>query len=186
MSLFTPERLRAGVWIGLGIAVLVLMYVLAPVLTPFAAAFVLAYLLVLGVDWLERRRVPSWLALAVAVPVKLARVACLAGVVAGYGLALRRTAPADTQPTRRPALVPGFVLGFLAMVVLGSLIQLPAPVLAVAKIIQTAALAMAMAALGLGMQLRGLRNVGWRPLLLGLVATLIVSMVALTGVLLIG
>ena len=125
-------------------------------------------------------------ALAVAVPVKLARVACLAGVVAGYGLALRRTAPADTQPTRRPALVPGFVLGFLAMVVLGSLIQLPAPVLAVAKIIQTAALAMAMAALGLGMQLRGLRNVGWRPLLLGLVATLIVSMVALTGVLLIG
>ena len=82
--------------------------------------------------------------------------------------------------------MPGFVLGFLAMVVLGSLIQLPAPVLAVAKIIQTAALAMAMAALGLGMQLRGLRNVGWRPLLLGLVATLIVSMVALTGVLLIG
>ena len=74
----------------------------------------------------------------------------------------------------------------LAMVVLGSLIQLPAPVLAVAKIIQTAALAMAMAALGLGMQLRGLRNVGWRPLLLGLVATLIVSMVALTGVVLIG
>jgi predicted PurR-regulated permease PerM len=58
MSLFTPERLRAGVWIGLGIAVLVLMYVLAPVLTPFAAAFVLAYLLVPGVDWLERRRVP--------------------------------------------------------------------------------------------------------------------------------
>lgn len=58
MSLFTPERLRAGVWIGLGIAVLVLMYLLAPVLTPFAAAFILAYLLVPGVDWLERHRVP--------------------------------------------------------------------------------------------------------------------------------
>lgn len=80
----------------------------------------------------------------------------------------------------------GFVVGFLAMVILGSIIPLSASVLAVAKTIQTAALAMAMAALGLSMQVRSLRNVGWRPFLLGLVATLIVSVVALTGVLLIG
>jgi len=58
MSVFTHERVQAGVWIGLGIALLALLYVLAPVLTPFAAAFILAYLLVPGVDWLERHRLP--------------------------------------------------------------------------------------------------------------------------------
>jgi len=58
MSVFTAERVQAGVWIGLGIATLVLLYLLAPVLTPFAAAFVLAYLLTPGVDWLARHRVP--------------------------------------------------------------------------------------------------------------------------------
>ncbi|MGE5337798.1 MAG: AI-2E family transporter [Gemmatimonadota bacterium] len=58
MSVFTHERVQAGVWIGVGIALLALLYVLAPVLTPFAAAFILAYLLVPGVDWLARHRVP--------------------------------------------------------------------------------------------------------------------------------
>ena len=58
MSLFTHERVQAGVWITVGVALLVLLYVLAPVLTPFAAAFILAYLLVPGVDWLERHRLP--------------------------------------------------------------------------------------------------------------------------------
>ncbi|NLH71289.1 MAG: putative sulfate exporter family transporter [Brooklawnia sp.] len=125
-------------------------------------------------------------AIAVAVPIKLARVLCLAGVVAGYGLAFRGTSAAGPQLRGRPSLVPGFVVGFLAMVVVGSVVSLPASVLGVAKTIQTAALAMAMAALGISMQARSLRNVGWRPFLLGLVATLIVSLVALTGVLLIG
>ena len=58
MSIFTAERVQAGVWIGVGIALLALLYVLAPVLTPFAAAFILAYLLVPGVDWLTRHRLP--------------------------------------------------------------------------------------------------------------------------------
>jgi len=58
MNLFTHERVQAGVWIGTGFALLALLYVLAPVLTPFAAAFILAYLLVPGVDWLERHRLP--------------------------------------------------------------------------------------------------------------------------------
>jgi predicted PurR-regulated permease PerM len=58
MSVFTPQRMQAGLWIGVGIALLVLLYVLAPVLTPFAAAFILAYLLVPGADWLARHKVP--------------------------------------------------------------------------------------------------------------------------------
>lgn len=121
-------------------------------------------------------------ALATAVAIKLARVICLAGVVAAFGLIVRRSGAAG----RRPPLVPGFVIGFLVMVVLGSVVPVPAGVLGVARIIQTGALAMAMAALGFGMQVRGLREVGLRPVVLGLIATMIVSLVALTGVFVIG
>jgi predicted PurR-regulated permease PerM len=58
MTLFSPSRVQAGVWIGLGVALLVLLYWLAPVLTPFALAAMLAYLLVPGVDWLTTRKLP--------------------------------------------------------------------------------------------------------------------------------
>jgi len=58
----TSDRLQATFWIGAGIAVLLLMYLLAPVLTPFAAAAVLAYLVAPGAEWLQRHRVPNWLA----------------------------------------------------------------------------------------------------------------------------
>lgn len=118
-------------------------------------------------------------ALAVAVPVKLGRVVCLAGVVAV--LALRRRSDAHSA-----APVPGFVVGFLAMVVLGSVVELPAAVLGQAKVIQTIALTMAMAGLGTGIDLRAMVRTGGRPLLLGAVATVIVSLTSLVGVLLIG
>jgi predicted PurR-regulated permease PerM len=58
MTLLTPARLQAALWLGIGLLLLVLLYVLAPILTPFAAGAVLAYLLAPGVDWFERRRVP--------------------------------------------------------------------------------------------------------------------------------
>lgn len=124
-------------------------------------------------------------ALGTAVAVKLARVVCLAGVVAAFGL-VRRRHSAGPVSRHRPPLIPGFVLGFLAMVVLGSVLPLPAALLSTARLLQTGALAMAMAALGFGIQLRGLREVGPKPVLLGAIATVIVSLVALTGVLLIG
>lgn len=65
MSLFTSERIQTGVWIGVGVLVLALMYVLAPVLTPFAFGAILAYLLAPGADWIAQRKlgrqaVPRW------------------------------------------------------------------------------------------------------------------------------
>jgi predicted PurR-regulated permease PerM len=62
MSLITPQRLQAGGWIALGVAALLLLYLLAPVLTPFALAAIIAYLLLPGVDWLHRHRLPRSLA----------------------------------------------------------------------------------------------------------------------------
>jgi predicted PurR-regulated permease PerM len=58
MSLLNQQRVQTGLWLGVGLVFLVLLYVLAPVLTPFALGAILAYLLVPGVDWLQKRRVP--------------------------------------------------------------------------------------------------------------------------------
>ncbi len=56
----TPrERISAGLWIALAVAAaLAFFYLLAPILTPFALAAVMAYLLLPGVNWLQRHRVP--------------------------------------------------------------------------------------------------------------------------------
>jgi predicted PurR-regulated permease PerM len=56
------ERVATAAWIGLGLALLTLMYLLSSVLTPFALGAVLAYLLAPGADWLQRHRLPRWLA----------------------------------------------------------------------------------------------------------------------------
>ena len=82
--------------------------------------------------------------------------------------------------------IPGFVLGFLAMVVIGTAVAIPVPVMNVVKTVHSAVLAMAMVALGFGIQIRALREVGLRPVLLGLISTVIVSLTALAGVLIIG
>jgi predicted PurR-regulated permease PerM len=70
----TPrERLSAGAWIALGvICTLTFFYLLAPILTPFALAAVLAYLLLPGVNWLHRHRLPRTLASVVMVVVIVA------------------------------------------------------------------------------------------------------------------
>lgn len=68
-----PEQLQAAWWIGVGLAILGLLYLLGPILTPFLAGAVLAYILNPGVDLLARRRVPRTLgALAMIVLLALA------------------------------------------------------------------------------------------------------------------
>jgi uncharacterized integral membrane protein (TIGR00698 family) len=116
-------------------------------------------------------------ALAFAVVVKLARVMMLAPVMAVLSVR-QRSRQAD-----RPPLVPLFVLGFTAMVLLRSASILPDDLIAFAKIVQTALLTAAMFALGLGIRMGVLRSVGIRPLILATFATLWVSGIALVGVL---
>ncbi len=76
MSLLNEKRLQAGGWIAVGLATLVLLYLLAPVLTPFALAAIVAYLMVPGVDWLARHRLPR--SVAVLIMIILAGLALLA------------------------------------------------------------------------------------------------------------
>lgn len=120
-------------------------------------------------------------ALTVAVIVKLARVLMLAPVMAVLSLQQRRAGAADGK---RPPLVPLFVLGFLAMVLLRSLAPLPEAALEIGALLQTGLLAAAMFALGTGVKVRNLLQVGPRPLALAALSTLLIATLALGGVLL--
>jgi uncharacterized integral membrane protein (TIGR00698 family) len=117
-----------------------------------------------------------------AVVVKLTRVAMLAPLVAGVGLAARRQAGAGAgaQPgaggqARRPALVPPFVVGFLVAVAVRNLGLLPGSWLEVAAGLETVVLAGAMVGLGSGVHLARLRRLGARPLLLGALGWVLVA-----------
>lgn len=123
--------------------------------------------------------------LATAVIVKLARVVLLAPVmVAVAWWQRRRVGPAHDQAAR-PPLLPWFVAGFVAMVLLRTWVPLPSWLLAGLGHVQTLLLAMAMFALGLGVNRSALKATGARALLLGVLATLVVNAVALGGALLV-
>lgn len=120
-------------------------------------------------------------ALAVAVTVKLARVLTLAPIAAGIALHARRTGPRSGGTM--PPVVPLFIVGFVGAMLVRTAEVLPADALAVAQVVQTVLLSAAMFALGLGVQLRSLLRVGRRPVLLGLLSTLVILAVSLIGTL---
>ena len=130
-------------------------------------------------------------ALAVAVVVKLARVLLLAPVIAVLSIRQRRLQRATDAPgqqtsrSKLPPIVPPFILGFLAMVLLRSFIPLPKTVLDAGSALQTVLLAAAMFALGCGVRIRSLLNVGIRPFGLAALSTLLVAAIAFLGILLV-
>ncbi|UIK88986.1 YeiH family protein [Arthrobacter polaris] len=121
-------------------------------------------------------------ALAVAVTVKLARVVTLAPIIAGVTLYMHRNKA--VAGTRRPPLVPLFVVGFVLTMLLRSTGVLPDSILSIAQNLQTLLLASAMFALGLGVHLRGLVRSGGKSLILGVLSTLVILTVSLGGTLL--
>lgn len=116
-------------------------------------------------------------ALSIAVTVKLARVLTLAPIVAAITLYNRRSH--RTSGIALPPVVPLFIIGFMAAVLLRTSNLLPAELLDGARLLQTLLLTAAMFALGLGVHLQSLVNVGQRPALLGAVATLVILAVSL-------
>ena len=135
-------------------------------------------------------------ALAVGVVVKLGRVLMLAPVLAVISLrerqlAGRRThaAPANSPVDGvvrggRPPIVPLFVVGFIALMVLRSTGLVPSAALSAAGVAETALLTIAMFALGTGVRLTSLRRVGAQPFVLAAVSTVWVAAVSLAGILL--
>ncbi len=107
---------------------------------------------------------------------KLIRVILLAPLVITIA-SLARSGDASGTAARTP--FPWFVIWFLVMIGLNSTGIVPDQLRQQASIGSTLCMATGLAAMGLAMDLRQLRNRGLRPLLLGLCGTLIVSALSL-------
>jgi uncharacterized integral membrane protein (TIGR00698 family) len=123
---------------------------------------------------------------AIAVVVKLTRVLLLAPVVATVSVRRRLAGAAPDKGARRPPVVPLFVLGFLACVALRSTGVFPAGALAAISQLQVAALGAALFGMGVAVQIRSLFRGSGRVLLVSTLSTLLVTGLALAGVLLLG
>jgi len=126
-------------------------------------------------------------ALSAAVVVKLTRVLTLAPMVAIVGAVERRRAASadstvDAGPAKRPPIVPLFVLGFLAAVLVRTLVPLPDAVLDAADVLQTALLATALFALGTGIRFAELARTGWKALIVGLGSWVFIAALSVVAV----
>jgi uncharacterized membrane protein YadS len=89
----------------------------------------------------------------------------------------------DTVPLRKPALLPWFLLVFLALAALNTLGAVPAAAQGPIGDASRALLVMAIAALGLRTSVAALREAGWRPLAMMVGETVWLAILALAGVL---
>lgn len=122
-------------------------------------------------------------ALAVAVIVKLTRVAMLAPLLAFVAVsARRRNGEHSTDGARRPPILPLFIVLFLVAVVVRTTGVLPGEWLRQIKTAETILLGMGLVGLGSNVDLRKLRAVGGKPLVLGLASWALVAVVSLAAV----
>lgn len=120
-------------------------------------------------------------AVAIAVVVKLVRVLLLGPLLAVIAY---RGIPGDLPSKGRLARLkpPLFVMGFLAATAVRSSGQIPEGMLGAIQNVQVACLTMALFALGLGVDLRRLRQVGLRPVLLGGISWAMIAIFSLAGI----
>lgn len=126
-------------------------------------------------------------ALAVAIVVKLTRVLMLAPMVAITSIGTRRrlgSTSSGAPATKRPAIVPLFIIGFVALVLVRSFIPLPEAALVTAAIVQSALLAAALFAIGASLRLERLLRSGPRALLAGALSWIAILAMALAAALL--
>ena len=120
-------------------------------------------------------------AVKVATVVKLTRVLMLAPLVLGVSIIRRRHGAAAGAGTPRRSPVPLFVLGFLACCAIASVHVVPETALSLATQIDVGLLTAALAGLGLGVHIRHILALGWRPMALGLGAWAAAALTALGG-----
>ena len=119
-------------------------------------------------------------ALAVAVIVKLTRVLMLAPVVAITSTVVRRQ---GADGGARPPIVPLFVAGFAAMVLVRTVVPLPEALLSTAGTVQSVLLGLALVGLGSGIRLERLVRTGGRAVFVGLASWIVIATVSLGAVL---
>lgn len=112
---------------------------------------------------------------------KLTRVLMLAPLVIALGVLARRRATRPEEDRAGPgrsrarAPMPWFVLGFIALVALNSLVAIPTELRSGMAPVTTFLLSMALAAMGLETDIAKLRAKGLRPFLLGLAAFVFIA-----------
>lgn len=116
-------------------------------------------------------------ALAIAVVVKLTRVAMLAPMIAITGLVLRRN-----DGGKRPALVPLFLVGFIAAVLVRTFIPVSDAVLQTADTTQLVVLGMALFGLGSAIRVGTLVRTGARPLAVAAISWVAIAALSLGAV----
>ncbi len=127
-------------------------------------------------------------ALDLATITKLTRVALLAPTLLVVGTVLRRRDAAGTGGAsgamRRPPLLPGFLIGFLALGALRSAGLVPAPMVPLLQTGSTVLMTAAMAGIGLAVDLRVVRRIGAPAVVLaiaGFALTLSIATMATLG-----
>lgn len=128
-------------------------------------------------------------ALKAAVVVKLTRVVMLAPLLTGVAIASRRRAGRSatnrSEPaadTRRPAPIPLFVALFLVAIVVRTVGGLSTGTLGTVQQLETLLLGAGLAGLGSAVDVRRMRSLGGRPLVVGLLSWLLVAATALVAV----
>jgi len=119
---------------------------------------------------------------------KLSRIMLLAPMVIGIGLMAARDAKRKTgsRPSSARPPTPWFVLGFVALVGVNSLVTIPADARAWIVAATTFLLSVALAAMGLETDIGKLTAKGFRPALLGAFAFLFIAGFSLTLIKLMG
>jgi uncharacterized integral membrane protein (TIGR00698 family) len=168
----------------LGVVVVLTLPLLAPVLHLSLRQYgVLAGLTVYAVPQVLAATLPiGALSNQVGTVIKLVRVLMLGPVVLGFSLLAGGLRPAHSRSNRRGArfreMIPWFISGFLALLLIRSLGLIPAAV--VQPVTHTAALltTIAMAGLGLGVDLRTVVRTGLRVTLAVTVSLLVLSVIS--------
>lgn len=112
---------------------------------------------------------------------KLSRVMMLAPMIIVLGLLAHSPAPGESR--LRGVQIPWFVLAFVAVVGINSVIALPAAAKDGIALVTVFLLSVALAAMGLETNISKLRAKGFRPLLLGFIASVFISAVTLALIL---
>jgi uncharacterized integral membrane protein (TIGR00698 family) len=118
--------------------------------------------------------------------VKLFRVVLLLPVVMLIAFGYRKWGSvhdAGDTSQKKPPLVPGFLMGFMALVILASTGWVPTEVTAMANSVSRWCLVIAIAAAGVKTSLGELAKLGWQPVLMLVVETLVIACFVLSAIL---
>lgn len=113
--------------------------------------------------------------------IKLIRVTMLAPVVLVFSLTFRNMQSGDADTSKRPPLVPGFVLGFLVLAALNSFGLLPQMVVSTASDVSRWALLLGIAAVGMKTALKNIFDVGREAVILIIAETIFLAVFILVG-----